>query len=356
MKPCNQGRRFSVPWCFGDEMAKIIAAYIAHGHRPVIAGARRVDYPLDADCVRQWQRVFCLFSILRAFSDENSCPRFLLVSDHAPPAIDGRMLGFHLERLNVEIHRIDHVWRPDEASANGDFFIFDVMEHLESITCDDDAFLIFSGRSLAVNPIDPLFNALEQRGILCAEESYGELVEEHERALYDRMVELRRHFGIKFPDYAMRAASGDFVGITHQRLRSLIGRLRNIFMKNILRAARAEDYFTTSAELLAALFAEEKIYQPNLAGLSDRAAAMPDDFSVASLSDIPVIIPGYGREPDIATLFHALLGDRLEARETVDRDMIFKLMKRNVKTNSLNLRKPVRNLFRWQMQVNAISN
>lgn len=337
-------------------MAKIIAAYVAHGHRHLGGTMQRIEYPLDDNCRRQWQRIFCLFSIVRALSADGVCPRFLLISDHAPPVIDGRMIGYHLEKLNVEIHRIDHVWRPYGHSPRSDFFVFDVLDFLGAEASYDDALLIFSGESLAVNPVQRLFDELEKTGILCAEKSYGDLAEDHERALNDRMVELRKYFEIEFPDFGMRAASSDFIGITYSRLHSLLERLRKLFMRNILSASRAQDHFISSAELLAALFAEEQIYQSNLVGLSDRAAAMPDDFSVASLPDVPMIIPGYGREPDIAALYCALLGDSSETLRSIDRDFIFKLLKRDRKLNSRNILKQNFKLFRWQKQDGLLAN
>lgn len=336
-------------------MANFIAAYIAHGHRPIRDRLRPVEYPIDDHGLRQWKRIFCLFSMVRAFSDEGDCPRFILISDHAPPVIDSRMIGFYLERMNVEIHRIEHIWRPYASVHNSDHFVFDVLEHLESKTSNHDAVLIFSGNSLAVNPVRTLFDAVERTGVLCVEKSDGELAEDHERALRDRMAALRHQFGVQFPHGAIRAASNDFIGLTHERLRILIGRLRILFMKNLLRASRGEDCFQTSAELLAALFAQDKIYHPNLSGLSDRAAAMPDNFSVANLPDVPVIIPGYGREPDIDALFQALLGDRFEMFQSVDREKINRLIKRSETSNRNDLFKPNMKSFQWRRQAEPVS-
>lgn len=325
---CNQDRACRSLILTGPDMAKIIAAYIAHGR--IHSGRFPPDriFPRGSDLQLRWQQIYCLFALLKKFSTADEHVRFLLFSDHAPPVIYDRLLGRHLERLGVEIHRIDHLWRSDSRSDSHEYFLFDSMEQLAQKTVIGDQILIFGSQALAVHPLGPVFDLLSTNDILVAEASIGEVNEDHARAMRDRMMDLRKTLSIPFPTDAMLAIQPDFVGVTHDRLIRLMSRLKTLFPRNLSLISSGRDHFLTAGELFAAMLAQDDIHRSTLGDISLHAAAMPDDFVIARLADAAIFLPGYGLQPDIPELFFSLLPDRLLSSQSLSLNSVMRILKR----------------------------
>lgn len=307
-------------------MTKIVAAYIAHGRRRADYNSDVRQYPVDDKLQLEWQRIFCLFSLIHRFSDEETRPRMILIADHHPPAIQGRLLRFYFDRMNVEFYFHVHFWRPDYEVAPAEYYIFDALEKLEQLTANDDQIAMFGGHSLAVHPLDDVFQSISQNEMLFVENSVGDMQEAHIDAIRERTKELRRFYDAPFPPNAIHAVSKQFLGFTHERLGQLMEVLRPVFALNLVRASRGEDFFGSAAELLAVLFAKLGFHHPPSWGLSGHAAAIPDDFAIVRLAEVPVIIPGYGREPDISNLFSKLIPDRFANFEKLEPNLIRGMM------------------------------
>lgn len=308
-------------------MADIIAAYIAHGGRRQDCSKTRSDYSVNADLSRQWKRLYCLFALHHRLHGDADRPDYVVISDHPAPSVDGVLIGHHLHRLGVEIDVLEHNWRPDHHVPAGSFFLFDAMEYLADRTKADDALLVFSGRSLAVSRLEEIFSEISKNRAVIVEEGIGEIPEDHVRAMRDRMIDLRHALAIPFPRDAILSANPDCIGLRADLLKTLIGHLRKQFPFMLLRAMRGEDHFLSAGELLGALLAIEDHHHSTLHKVTHYAAAMPEDFAVSRMADVPVIIPGYGREPDIDALFSLLIPDRISQIDDIASETIFQMMK-----------------------------
>lgn len=325
---CNQDRSCRSLGLAGPDMARIIAAYIAHERKYSGRLPSERALPSHPDIHLRWKQIYCLFALLKRFSAEDEETRFVLYSDHLPPVIEDRLLDKHLERLGVEIYRGDHYWRPEHRSDKADFFMFDSMEQLAKTSSAGDQILLFGSQALALHPLALMFDLLSKRDILVAEASIGEISEEHARALRERMIELRKLLSIPIPSDAMLAINSAFVGFTHERLVSLLSRLQKLFPKNLLLALNGNDHFRTAGEMLAAILAQDGLYRSTLGDISQHAAAMPDDFAIARLADATIFLPGYGLEPDISKLFSSLIPDHLHEFDSISLDSVMQILKR----------------------------
>lgn len=314
-------------------MAKIVVAYVAHGKRPANSSAMRSgslsrgysSAPLDDDLLNQWRRIFCSFRNLRILNSNGEPLRLVLISDHEPPVIDGRILGFYLERIGIEFHRVEHVWRPMHSNS-ADFFVFDVLEKIHNFADYDDQIFVCGGHALILHQLDGLYDDLNRLGILFVEDSLGAIADHHVRAIRDRLGELRTKLGLVSPDDAALIVSHEFFGITRRKLTAILASLRRLFPKNLQYAHDGHEYFRSAGELLAALFAEHGFYRANIEGLAGLAAAVPDDFVTTRLMDVPVFIPGYGQPPDLDHFFSSRLPDRIAQYDSLDQASILSVV------------------------------
>ena len=295
-------------------MAKIVAAYIAQGRfREARRVTSRIAADLDPVLIRSWQRLYCLFRILKRYENPDHETQFILFTDHAPPHIGSCLIGRYLERLGVKIVQSDFYWRPDLQPERPDFFIFDTIEQLATRVAADDQILLFGPQALVVHDVADLFGEIDRNGVLLVEASVGEVSEPLMDAYRAEIGLVRQE--MKTPNLAdsILAIDPHFLGLSGEKLADVNRLLRRIFPKNELRAVRGEAFLSDPGEVLAAILAELGFHKSNLKGLTDEIAAMPDEFDVASLPDVPVIIPGYGREPDIVTLYETLRPDKFSA-------------------------------------------
>lgn len=299
-------------------MAKIVAAYIAEGSDR--SGQRKYGSPLllNEQLQLAWKRLYATFRFLKRFESDNSNTRYLVFSDHKPPAVDGVLCQRLFDDLGVDISLLDFLWRSDAQPQRPDFFVFDAIEELTGLAGEDDEVLLLGPEAIVVGDVSEFFTELQSSGVLAVERSVGEVSEALLVSYREQVGVIRQELKTPWDPQCMMAINANFLSISAAELKAMFKAQRRIFPKNNLRAVRGQDFLSEPGEMLAAMIAEIGFLKPNLKALTDEVAAMPDEVDAFELTGAPVILPGYGREPDIGKLFNRLLPDQFDKWSLVD--------------------------------------
>lgn len=290
-------------------MAKYVAAYIAEGSIRTPSRSRASLHIVDQKLTLAWQRLYCLFRFLKHFEAGDAAQRYVLYSDHTPPAVDGVLIGHELERLGVEVIVCDFLWRSDGAPERPDFFLFDALEQLKRRVQSEDQLILFGPEALVVQDYSGFYRDIERAGALIVEASLGEVSESSLTAYRDEVIAIREALNAPCEAQGMMAVHPHFIGLSGRTLERAFTSLKRLFPKNNLRATRGEYFLSEPGELLAAIMANLDYHHSNLSALTNEVAAMPDELDILDMKQVPIILPGYGREPDLGALFKRILPD-----------------------------------------------
>lgn len=291
----------------GVGMAKIAAAYIANGAPRIRGRSARRFHTAQGGHALAWKRIYCLFRLLKAFDNPDDPAQLVLLTDNEPPQVDDLLMGPLIEKLGVEIRVLDFFWRSEAEPERPDFFLFDALENLSATMDMDDTVLLFSSEAHVMQGLAGLYAELDHNRALLVENSMGEISEAALFAYREEVHHIRKALNAPCAADGMMAVNTHLLGLSGTIVSRLKMQINRLMPKNMLRYHRKDAFLSEPGEVLAAAMSRLDFDHPNIKGLSETAAALPDELETSHLSTIPVIIPGYGRAPETSALFDRLI-------------------------------------------------
>ena len=260
----------------GVGMAKIAAAYIANGVPRMRGRSARRFHTAQGHDALAWKRIYCLFRLLKAFDNPDDPVQLVLLTDHEPPQVDDLLMGPQIEKLGVEIRGLDFFWRSEAEPERPDFFLFDAFENLSATMDMDDSVLLFSSEAHLVQRLAGLYAELDEKRALLVEDSMGEISEAALVAYREEVRQIRKALNAPCAADGMTAVNTHLLGLSGAILSRLKMQIERLMPKNMLRYHRRDAFLSEPGEILAAAMSRLDFNRPNIKGLSETAAALPD--------------------------------------------------------------------------------
>jgi len=239
----SDGDLYICTWLFADSVEEETAHYQVRG--------RSSSEEFQAV---YWRSVAAFFAT--SARHRSGARHVLFTNVTTPPVVDGVSMSSLLEQLEVELVSLPltyvtptgyyHEWR-------NQFYVFDILEHLETRLANDDGVLLFDSDCVFVSSIEPMREALLRDGSLTYVVTYAPEWKINGLTRVEMSSIASELLGHDVNDPFVYCG-GELVAVTGAQLRRLTPEVRSVWKEMLARHARGAPVFHEEGHTLSFVY------------------------------------------------------------------------------------------------------